>query len=119
MEYPIDQKMSENLFVQLLTDKANMLKKHLKTTQSDLVIFTNLGLNMATFKLYTGGSRLSQIFWEHENQSGLLVIQLIYIKLYRKKETKFWKKIQAKWESSLTAVWLKRDPPVTSKKRTN
>ena len=31
-------------------------------------------------------------FWEHENQSGLLVIQLIYIKLYRKKETKFWEK---------------------------
>ena len=41
--------------------------------------------------LCTGGSHLSQIFWEHENQSGLLVIQLIYIKLYRKKETKFWK----------------------------
>ena len=43
-------------------------------------------------KIITGGSRLSWIFWEHENQSGLLVIQLIYIKLYRKKETKFWKK---------------------------
>ena len=40
----------------------------------------------------TGGLRLSRIFWEHENQSSLLVIQLIYIKLYRKKETKFWKK---------------------------
>ena len=40
----------------------------------------------------TGGSCLSWIFWEHENQSGLLVIWLIYIKLYRKKETKFWKK---------------------------
>ena len=41
---------------------------------------------------YTGGSHLSWIFWEHENQSGLLVMQLIYIKLYRKKETKFWRK---------------------------
>ena len=40
----------------------------------------------------TGGSCLSQILWEHENQSGLLVIWLIYIKLYRKKETKFWGK---------------------------
>ena len=30
MEYPIDEKMSENDFVQLLADKANMLKKHLK-----------------------------------------------------------------------------------------
>ena len=63
----------------------------------------------------TGGSRLSRIFWEHENQSGLLVIRLIYIKLYRKKETKFWEKIQAKWESGLTAVRLKRDPPVVMK----
>ena len=52
MEYPIGQMMSENDFVQLLADKANMLKKHLKTTQSDLVICTNIGLNMATFKLY-------------------------------------------------------------------
>ena len=40
----------------------------------------------------TGGSRLSQIFWEHENLSGLSIIRLIYIKLYRKKETKFWKR---------------------------
>ena len=52
MEYPIDQKMSKNDFVQLLADKANMLKKHLKTTQSDLVICANIGPNMATFKLY-------------------------------------------------------------------
>ena len=44
MEYPIDQKKSENLFVQLLTDKANMLKKHLKDTQSSLVMCTNIGL---------------------------------------------------------------------------
>ena len=52
MEYPIDQKMPKNLFVQLLMDKASMLKKHLKTTQSDLVICVNIGPNMATFKLY-------------------------------------------------------------------
>ena len=29
-----------------------MLKKHLKTTQSVLVICANIGPNMATFKLY-------------------------------------------------------------------
>ena len=52
MEYPTDQKMSKNDFVQLLADKANMLKKHLKTTESDLVICANIGPNMATFKLY-------------------------------------------------------------------
>ena len=52
MEYPIDQKMSENDFVQLLADKANMLKKHLKDTQSSLVLCANIGPNIAIFKLY-------------------------------------------------------------------
>ena len=46
-----------------------------------------------------GGSLLSRIFWEHENLSSLPVIQLIYIRLYRKKE-KNWPKIQAKQESA-------------------
>ena len=50
MAYAVDKKMSENLFVQLLTDKANMLKKHLN--KSDLVICANIGPNMATIKLY-------------------------------------------------------------------
>ena len=52
MAYAVDDKMPETLFVQLLTNKANMLKKHLKDTQSDLVICANIGPNMATFKLY-------------------------------------------------------------------
>ena len=60
----------------------------------------------------TGGSYLSQIFWEHETLSGLLVIWLIYIKLYKEKEKKIWQKIWAKWESGLTDVQLKWDPPV-------
>ena len=52
MAYAVDKKMPENLFVQLLTDKANMLKKHLKDTKSNLVICANIGPNMATIKLY-------------------------------------------------------------------
>ena len=52
MECPTDQKMSENDFVQLLTQKANMLKKHLKDTQSSLVMCANIGPNMTIFKLY-------------------------------------------------------------------
>ena len=60
----------------------------------------------------TGGSHLSQIFWEHENLSGLSVIWHINIKLYKEKEKEFWQKIQAKQESGLTTVWLKWDPPV-------
>ena len=30
-------------------------------------------------KLSTGGSRLSRIFWEHENLSGLSIIRLIQL----------------------------------------
>ena len=44
--------MSREEFVQLLADKANILKKHLKMTQSDLVICANINLNTASFKLY-------------------------------------------------------------------
>ena len=52
MAYAADKKIPEALFVQLLMDKANMLKKHLKDTASDLVICANIGPNMATIKLY-------------------------------------------------------------------
>ena len=34
-------------------------------------------------ELYTGGSCLSQIFWEHENLSGLSIIQLIQLLLLK------------------------------------
>ena len=53
MAYAADEKMPETLFVQLLTEKANMLKQHLKDTKSILVMCTNIGPNMATFKLYS------------------------------------------------------------------
>ena len=52
MNYPVDKKMSEALFVQLLMDKALMLKKHLKDTESNLRLVANIGPNMATIKLY-------------------------------------------------------------------
>ena len=58
--------------------------------------------------LYTGRSNLKSDFLEHENQSGVSVIWLIYIKCYRKKEEKIW----AKQESGLITVQLKQDPPV-------
>ena len=44
--------MSKSDFVQLLTDKANMLKKHLKDTQSSLVMCANIRLDVAILKLY-------------------------------------------------------------------
>ena len=42
MAYAADEKMPKDLFVQLLLEKANMLRKHLK----------DIGPNMATFILY-------------------------------------------------------------------
>ena len=52
MSHKVDEKLPEQFFVDLLTKKANMLKKHLKDTKSSLVICANIGPNMATFKLY-------------------------------------------------------------------
>ena len=52
MAYSDDEKLSETFFVDTLTDKAELLKEHLKDTKSNLVICTNIGPNMATFKFY-------------------------------------------------------------------
>ena len=51
MAYPVDKKMPDEFFVQLLARKAN-IKDHLRNRQSKLTIVTNIGPNMATFKLY-------------------------------------------------------------------
>ena len=52
MAYSADEKLPESFFVDTLTEKAEMLKKHLKDTKSNLVICGNIGPNMATFKFY-------------------------------------------------------------------
>ena len=52
MAYAVDEKMPKTLFAQLFTEKSNMLKKHLKDTQSSLDMCANIGPNMATFRLY-------------------------------------------------------------------
>ena len=52
MNYPVNKKRPIALFVQLLMDKALMLKKHLKDTESDLRLVASIGPNMATIKLY-------------------------------------------------------------------
>ena len=44
--------MPETFFVQLLTEKANIIKNHLKDIRSDIMICANIGPNMATFKLF-------------------------------------------------------------------
>ena len=52
MAYAIDKKMPKTFFVQLLAEKANIIKKHLKDIQSNIVICANIGPNMATFILF-------------------------------------------------------------------
>ena len=55
-------------------------------------------------------------FWEYENLSGLSLIWLISTKFtlnYTRKGKMILAKIRGKWESGLTTVWLKQDPPVT------
>ena len=52
MSYTVSDKLPEKFFVDTLTEKVEMLKKHLKDTQSKLVICANMGPNMATFKFF-------------------------------------------------------------------
>ena len=52
MSYTAGNKLPETFFVDTLTEKAEMLKKHLKDTKSKLVTCANIGLNMATFNFF-------------------------------------------------------------------
>ena len=52
MSYTISNKLPESFFVDTLTEKAEMLKKHLKDTNSSLAICANVGPNMAMFKFF-------------------------------------------------------------------
>ena len=52
MENPLDQRKSEEEFIELLTEKAHMLKKHLKDTQCSLIMCANIRPNTTIFRLY-------------------------------------------------------------------
>ena len=52
MSYTVSDKLPETFFIETLTEKAEMLKKHLKDTNSNLVICANIGPNMGTFKFF-------------------------------------------------------------------
>ena len=43
------------MFIQLLTEKANIIKEHLRNRHSKLTIVANIGPTMATFKFYDLG----------------------------------------------------------------
>ena len=52
MAWKIDERIPEEMFVQLLAEKANIIKDHLQSKYSNLAIVANIGPSMATFKLY-------------------------------------------------------------------
>ena len=52
MENPIDQRKFKEDFIELLTEKANMLKNHLKDTQYSLMMCANIRPNTTIFRLY-------------------------------------------------------------------
>ena len=86
MSYTVSDKLPEKFFVDTLTEKAEMLKKHLKDTHSNLVICANIGLNMATFKFFKQQEEDSlKLCYTFSNPSDLkdqlyqLWVQLNYI----------------------------------------
>ena len=52
MVWKVDKRIPEELFIQLLTKKANIIKEHLQERHSKLTIVANIGPTKATFKLY-------------------------------------------------------------------
>ena len=52
MAKAVDKRMPEEMFIQLLAEKANIIKDHLQSRQSRLTIVAHIGPTMATFKLY-------------------------------------------------------------------
>ena len=52
MAWQVDERIPEEMFTQLLTKKANIIKEHLQNSHSKLTIVTNIGPTMATFKIY-------------------------------------------------------------------
>ena len=52
MAWKVDERIPEELFIQLLSKKANIIKDHLRERHSKLTIVANIGPTMATFKLY-------------------------------------------------------------------
>ena len=52
MAWKVDERIPEDLFVKLMTKKANIIKDHLKNSLNQLIIVANIGPAVATFKFY-------------------------------------------------------------------
>ena len=52
MAWKVDKRIPEEMFINLMTKKASIIKDHLKNNQNQLIIVANIGPTMATFKFY-------------------------------------------------------------------
>ena len=55
MVWKVDERIPEEMFINLMTKKANIIKDHLKISLNQLIIVANIGPTMATFKFYDFG----------------------------------------------------------------
>ena len=51
MVWKVDERIPEDLFVNLMIEKANTIKNHLKKSMDQLVIVANIGPTMTVFKI--------------------------------------------------------------------
>ena len=52
MAWKVDERILKDLFVKLMTEKANIIKDHLKNSLNQLNIVANIGPTIAIFKFY-------------------------------------------------------------------
>ena len=52
MAREVNERILEEMFIQLLAKKANIVKDHLQNSLSQRIIVANIGSTMATFKFY-------------------------------------------------------------------
>ena len=79
MENSINLRKLEEEFIQILTEKAHMLRKHLKDTQCSLIMCTNIRSNSTIFRLYNTLEEDSLKFQSTITNSGDLGKQLYHL----------------------------------------
>ena len=52
MVWKVDERILENLFLNMMIEKANIIKDHLNKSMHSLIIVANIGPTMAVFKFY-------------------------------------------------------------------
>ena len=61
MAWKVDDRILEDQFINLMIEKANIIKDHLRKSMHPLIIVANIGPTMAVYKFYdTNGRRFSQ-----------------------------------------------------------